>query len=137
MFSLISWGQYCIVVAIVITVYFIVIGFAYYKKDIMKLFGRGENRESFTFASVSNTEMTDPTATVHELVSSLGELMRDAADKKQAQPELFYAMQQLVKNYPMINGTDFVPKINTYIQEELERYGTHTLSDEELVQLWR
>jgi myo-inositol-1-phosphate synthase len=137
MFSLISWSQYCIVVAIVIAIYFIVIGFLYYKKDIVKLFGRAENRESFAFSSVSNTEKTDPIFTVHELVSSLGELMRDAADKKQAQPEMFYAMKQLVKNYPMINGTNFVTKINTYIQEELERYGTHTLSDEELVQLWR
>lgn len=137
MFSLISWSQYCIVVAIVVVLYFMVIGFLYYKKDIVKLFGRGENRESFAFSLVSNTTKTDPIAAVHELVSSLGELMRDATDKKQAQPELFYAMKQLVKNYPMINGSDFVNKINTYIQEELERYGTHTLSDEELVQLWR
>jgi hypothetical protein len=137
MFSLISWSQYCIVFSIVIALYFIVIGFAYYKKDIVKLFGRRESRETFAFSSVSNTEKTDPIAAVHELVSSLGELMRDAADKKQAQPELFYAMKQLVNNYPQINGSDFALKINTYIQEELERYGTHVLSDEELVQLWR
>lgn len=137
MFSLISWSQYCIVVAIVVVLYFMVIGFLYYKKDIVKLFGRGENRESFAFSSVSNTTKTDPIAAVHELVSSLGELMRDATDKKQAQPEMFFAIQQLIKKYPAIHETDFVGKINTYIQEELGRYGTHTLSEEELVQLWR
>lgn len=137
MFSSISWTQYCIVVAIAVVLYFIVIAILYYKKDIAKLFGRRENEETFAFSPVSSLEKADPLAAVHELVASLGELIRDAAGTKQAQPELFYAMKQLVKNYPMIGGTDFGPKINTYILEELERYGTHTLSDEELVQLWR
>jgi hypothetical protein len=136
MFSSFSWLQYFLFVGFVLFAYFILIGVMYYKKDIGRLlFAKRDALQEMKDMPVK--PITQPYPAVHELVSELGLLIRTASEESIAQPELYFAMQRTVKNYPALAPTEFPQKINQYVNDEMLKYGLALLSEEELAQLWK
>lgn len=82
-------------------------------------------------------EIADPTRLVHELVSELGVIIRNAAEDNTTHPELFFSIQQTVKNYLVLEPTEYKGKINQYISHELEIRKIPDLSMEEYDALWK
>lgn len=136
MFYTFSWLHYFLFISILLVVYAIVICFVYYKKEIAKLLL--PKRTSLNeMISGPVKDAADRSGMVHELVSELGVLIRNAAEDSITQPELFYSIQQTLKNYLVLSLTDYKSKINQYIKEELEIRKLPDFSIEEYQALWK
>jgi hypothetical protein len=136
MFSSFSWTNYLLFTAIVLVIYALIILGLYYRREMNKLFfSRSEALQDMIDRPVA--ALSDPMRMVHELVSELGQLIRDAAENETIQAELFFSLHQLIKNYLILRPTEFKGRINQYIRDELEIRGLHGLSLEQYEALWK
>lgn len=135
MFIGVTWSAFLFWLSISTVVYLLVIGWMYYRNNILTFFKRGTD-EPGTIVPVG-TKPGNPLPIVHELVNELGVLIRAAAEGHTIHAELFFSLQNITKNYLILAGTEFPPKINQYIREELLRLGIPDLSAEEYEALWR
>ncbi len=81
-------------------------------------------------------KIPDHVQKVHELVSELGGIIRNASENKSFKPELMFSLQQKIKDFRILKETEYKGKINLYIAEELEVYGIDGVSEEEIDALW-
>ena len=131
-----SWSEFIWFTSFICIVYFILIGYLYYREDIKRFpFTKRNSLNEMISAPVK--QATDPLRMVHELISELGLLIRKAAEDKTIHPELYFSVKQVTKNYLILSSTEFPSKINQYIMHELEIYRLPALSEEELEGLWR
>lgn len=136
MFSSFSWTNYFLFTGISLVIYALIILFLYYRKEMNKLlFSRRDSFQEMVDRPVA--AMADPMRMVHELVSELGQLIRNAAENETIHAELFFAMQQVIKNYLILRPTEFKGRINEYIKDELEIRGLQGLSIEQYEALWK
>lgn len=120
----------------VLMVYAVVVGWLYYRKDIgYQLFEKRKQLKVAMDAPVKHAN-ENSLPIVHELVSELGSVIKNAAEARMLQPELFYALQKAVRGYLLLRATEFPPKINQYIREELSRYELPPLDEDEYAMLW-
>lgn len=136
MFVYLAWNEFFFWLFLATIVYLIIIGWLYYRKDIDAYFRKRKELKEVIASSVQH-RLGDPLPIVHELVSELGVAIRAAAEGHNIHAELFFSLQHVVKNYFILRGTEFPPKINTYIREELLRFGIPDLSAEEYDGLWK
>lgn len=134
MFGSFSWTNYFLFVGFLLFAYFIIIGYTCYKKEILRFFGRRDLLQDAVEAPVKRTDLQ---LIAHELVSELGSVIREAAQHKTVAPELLMALQKKIQDYTPLESSEYKAKINLYIAEELEIYGIHGVSPEEIVCLWK
>lgn len=135
MFASFSWTNYFLFVGFLLFAYFIIIGCTCYKKEIFGFFGKKDLMQEAIDAPVKHTR-ENSLPIVHELVSELGVIIRKAAEDHVLQPELFYSLQQSVRQYLILRPTEFPEKINQYIREELSRRELPALAEEQYAALW-
>ena len=135
MFSSFSWTNYFLFVGVVLMIYSLMMIFLYYRKEMNKLFfSRRVSLQEMIDKPVA--ALFDPLRMVHEVVSELGELIRRAAEDQTVQAELFFAMQQRIKNFLILQSTEYKGRINQYIRDELEIRGLQGLTTEQYEALW-
>ena len=116
-------------------IYSLMMIFLYYRKEMNKLFfSRRVSLQEMIDKPVA--ALFDPLRMVHEVVSELGELIRRAAEDQTVQAELFFAMQQTIKNFLILQSTEYKGRINQYIRDELEIRGLQGLTTEQYEALW-
>ena len=135
MFASYSWSGFLWFVLPVTVTYYVFIGWIHYRKDIrhFMFYKRDQLREA---VNKPVKEIPDYVQKVHELVSELGMIIRNASEDKSSKPELLFALQQKIKDFTILEATEYKGKINLYIAEELEIYGIHGIMPEEIEQLW-
>jgi hypothetical protein len=106
MFSSFSWTNYLLFTAIVLVIYALIILGLYYRREMNKLFfSRSEALQEMIDRPVA--ALSDPMRMVHELVSELGQLIRDAAENETFRLNYFSPYEQLIKNYLILRPTEF------------------------------
>jgi hypothetical protein len=136
MFSSFSWTNYFLFVGVSLVVYTLIIAAVYYRKEMNKLlFHKRDAMQEMIDRPV--TAVGDPMRMVHELVSELGQLIRSAAENQTVEAELFFSMQQSIKNFLILRPTEFKSRINEYIKDELEIRGLQGFSIEQYEALWK
>jgi hypothetical protein len=136
MFSSFSWTNYFLFTGFSLVVYTLIIASIYYRKEMNKLlFHKRDVMQEMIDRPV--TSLGDPIRMVHELVSELGLLIRNAAENETVQAELFFSMEQAIKNFLILRPTEFKSRINAYIKDELEIRGLQGLSIEQYEALWK
>ena len=136
MFSSFSWTNYLLFTAVVLVIYALIILALYYRKEMKKLFfSRREAMREMIDSPVDR--LSDPMRMVHELVSELSELIRNASENQTVQAELFFSMKQSIINFLILRSTEFKGRINQYIKDELEIRGPDALSIEQYEALWK
>ncbi len=87
MFSSFSWTNYFLFVGVSLVIYTLIIGFLYYRKEMNKLiFSKREAMNEMIERPVA--AIGDPMRMVHELVSELGQLIRNASDSSLCNTQL-------------------------------------------------
>ena len=135
MFIYYTWSSFFTYIGVMVFIYFLIVGYAYYKKDISHFlfFKRNQLQEAIE-APVSKPDLLPM---VHELVSGLGLVIRQASENKPALPELLFDLKQRIKDFLILEPTEYKGKINLYIAEELEIKGVHGISPEDIEHLWK
>jgi hypothetical protein len=136
MFSYFSWAQFLAFTVILLAVYYCFIAYLYYGTQIRQLFffrrgglGVGKGAEA--------PKPADRLPMVHELVSELGLVIRQLAETQPPIPELLFAMKSKIKDFMLLEPTEYKGKINLYIAEELEIRGIHGIQPEDIENLWK
>ena len=135
MFLSYSWSSFFTVIGVMVFMYFFIAGFALYKKDIHDfLFFKRNQLHDAIDAPVKKPDLLPM---VHELVSELGLIIRNASENKPALPELLFALKTKIKDFILLEPTEYRAKINLYIAEELEIHGIHGIGIEDIENLWK
>lgn len=136
MFISYSWSGFLWVTLLITVSYYLLLGWLYCRKDIYHfLFYKRDLLRDAIQAPVQ--PMPDPIQKVHELVSELGIVIRNAGDDKPPKSELLFALQQRIKDFSILEKTEYKGKINLYIAEELEIHGIQGISTEDIENLWK
>jgi hypothetical protein len=135
MFASYSWSGFLWFSLLVAITYYLFIGWLYYRKDIYRFMFYKRDKLKDAINKPVN-EIPDYVQKVHELVSELGMIIRNASEDKLLKAELLFALQQKIKNFTFLETTEYKGKINLYIAEEMEIYGIHGIMPEEIEHLW-
>lgn len=159
MFTHISWANYIIVAALLLTAWYIIIGLKFYFHDLLKIFTgkikftlKGTHKTSSFKQSeqISNSELQDfddkPLLdmeetdnlfkVVDELISKLKSAISDAVNKKYSKQEFIFLLQLTLKEYPILKNSPFQLAVNDLIASECEKHSFIPLSAVELMELW-
>lgn len=161
MFTNISWTNYIVVIILLLIIYYIIIGIRFYSHDLKNLLScNSKIRSSYTNSlsvmqkdnnSVAPanaqpemfqtenafTETTDETfLEIDHLIIKLKEAIANASGKKYIKQEFVLYLQLILKEYPILKNSQFQSVINELIISECAKYGSVTLSEEEVVALW-
>ena len=157
MLTNISWTDYIIAVAILLTTYYFFVGMRYFSADLKDLVtGKRELKfradlphdtdgsESFQSSEKNynivspalETTSDDDFAEVEHLIERLKSVIADASGKKLIPQELKQYLHLVLQEYPNIKNSPFRTSINELVASECEKYGAVTLSEEDVEQLW-
>lgn len=159
MFTNISWTNYLIVIALLVTAWYIITCLRFYFQDLKNLFtvkrkfSFQKGRKEFSFnqpEQITNPELSDSNDNyffnreetdnlfkiVEDLLSKLKEAISDAVSKNYTKEEFSFLLQLTLKEYPMLKGSPFQVAINNLIASECEKHSFIPLSAVELMMLW-
>lgn len=155
MFTNISWSDYIIAVAILLTVYYLFVGVRYYSADFKDLLS-GKRKLKYRAALPVNSGEEDypaeenyqneatafqPTsdddfAEVEHLIERLKDVITDASQKKLIPQEFKQYLHLILKEYPSVKSSPLRSSVNELIVSECEKYGAVTLREDEVDMLW-
>ena len=156
MFTNISWSDYIIAVAILLTVYYLFVGVRYYSADLRDLLS-GKRKLKFraslpldtgeedTYPAENNyqSEATafekttdDDFVEMEHLIERLKNVIADASQKKLIPQEFKQYLHLVLKEYPSVKSSPLRSSVNELIVSECEKYGAVTLSEDEVDMLW-
>jgi len=151
MLSSISWYEFLLTAAILLGLYYLVMGCLLFRKEIFNLFSSGTvNPEGILLNTQTghrpffNNEMTAATGKedshlqgkVHELLEDVKGLCSAAVKAKTVREELMMALQLLLRDYSMLKHLPITTAISEHIIAEAKDTCSITLSDAEMNMLW-
>ncbi|WP_374175306.1 hypothetical protein [Flavobacterium tructae] len=158
MFTNISWGNYIVVIILLLASWYLFVGFRFYFDDFKeiitgkrKLQFRGfENPYDQDLRSELNYQespeaISDPTSLgefdttfqdVDALVVRLKSFINDATKKKLVKKEFTYYLQLLLREFPSVKNSPFSSSISELIVVECDKLESITLTQKEAETLW-
>ena len=145
MFSKISWNGFITAVGVLLFIYYAVVLFLYYRRDILRLVKEGLKRPEPRDKDVLNefkpefskSERDPPDlSNVHELMDELNTLFASAAERKFPKEELLMALQSKLQGYPQLKDSFMRSSINYHIAQESQVQCGFTMDESELAKLW-
>ena len=134
MFVPFSWHDFLLFTGILLLLYLMVLVVTCYRKDILKVFGRkGPLREAMD----APVQRPDLLPMVHELVSKISTIIRAGSQNNMVMPELLEAIKQELREFSILEPTEYKAKINLYILQELEIHGIDLISLQQIEQCWK
>lgn len=153
MFTEISWNNYIISVIVLLVIYYLFIGFRYYRSDLLELLSGTKStqtdRVSFIDLQTIRPEQTQHQANLKqafekqdlfqvtqsvgdEIMAYLNEAGRDTLNKE----DIIQSMKSLIAKYPSVKDSAFRDAIQNLIIKECETNCSIHLSEEEISALW-
>lgn len=133
----ITWAQFLEGIALLLTAYYAAVGLLYFKKEIRNVIHRKPASITQVNDEHSAQSPQDPLMpSLYELMTGIKTLLQAAASEKYAANETIFGLQQLIREYPAIKASRFVPSINNeIIQLSNELFG-QPLSADEITAIW-
>lgn len=158
MFTNISWGNYIVVIILLLASWYLFVGFRFYFDDFKeiitgkrKLQFRGFENPSYE-DSKSELNYQEAPETVSEqtslaefdttfqdvdaLVARLKTFIADAAKKKLVKKEFTYYLQLLLREFPSVKNSPFNSSISEFIVSECDKLELINLTQKEAEALW-
>ncbi|MCV9932889.1 hypothetical protein OIU80_11395 [Flavobacterium sp. LS1R47] len=158
MFTDISWGNYIVVIILLLTNWYLFVGFRFYFDDFKEVIS-GKRKLQFRrlgdpnygdFQSEENNQETPaPTSSqpafgefdttfqdVDALVARLKSFIADAAKKKLVKKEFTYYLQLLLREYPSVKDSAFRSSVSELIVTECKTLDTVSVTQAEAEGLW-
>lgn len=126
MFTHISWSSYFITIAILSAGYYLVIGYLYYRNDVLQLISPKK-------VEINNDVTIQRHQSLAHLFSDEVQAFMQQAGKDQlGKEDILQSLQSLLNKYPALKD----PAFRESIQNLIKFYCSIHLSDEELRLLW-
>jgi hypothetical protein len=158
MFTNISWGNYMVVVILLLASWYLFVGFRFYFDDLKEVIS-GKRKLQFRGFENPNYQDIEPELKdqdspelisnqtsfgefdttfqdVDALVARLKTFIADAAKKKLVQKEFTYYLQLLLREFPSVKNSPFNSSISELIVSECEKLESITLTQKEAEALW-
>jgi len=131
MFTQISWSSYIVTVLLLSAVYYLFIGYGYYRDDLLKLVS-GKRVTTHDFVSTAFRQQPLKESFSDEVKA----FMNEAAKNKMSKKDILESLQLLFKKYPTLKDSASQESIKNLIVNECASYCSIHLSDEEFSELW-
>ena len=131
MFTQISWSSYIVTVLLLSAVYYLFIGYGYYRDDLLKLVS-GKRVTTHDFVSTAFRQQPLKESFSDEVKA----FMNEAAKNKMSKKDILESLQLLFKKYPTLKDSASQESIKNLIVNECASYCCIHLSDEEFSELW-
>lgn len=126
MLSGIDWATYFIGLFVLLVFYYGILYLLYTKKD-----HQGSHQQMIKASPLAFAPPNDS-----DLLDAIEGLIVEAKENQSANHELFFALQQLLKNRSDMDASIKI-KIQNAIQSNMQRLGMHGFDADELVRLWK
>lgn len=131
MLTQISWSSYIVTVLLLSAVYYLFIGYWYYRDDLLKLVS-GKRVTTNDFVSTAFRQLPLEQSFSDEIMAFMEQAGKDKLDKK----DIIQSLQLLLQKYPTLKDSASQESIQNLIVNECTSYCSIHLSDEELSVLW-
>ncbi|WP_423147042.1 hypothetical protein [Rubrolithibacter danxiaensis] len=156
MFTNITWTNYIVVIILLLVIYYLFVGIRFYYQDLKNIIDKRTpqvdpevDHRSFAYPNTVNAQPRvlpldsaapnsedDPFQEVEHLVCRLKDAAKEASDKKALKEEFAQYLRLILKEYPELKTSPFQSAIIELITSECAKYGSITLSEDEVVMLW-
>lgn len=138
MFQSISWQTYFTYCLITILIYYVAIGFIYFRFEIANRLRQPLTFKKFPIDDTNNNETVDND--IPALVSGLkDELIAfvESTGSNREKPEIMFGLKKIIGKYAVLQDSPFKNEINTTITMACENNCSIILSEEETGFLWK
>ena len=153
MFTNISWGNYVLVVVLLVASWYLFVGFRFYLEDIKDIatgklkfkfrsfpevqsnFGSQGSSDSLStqsYAAESDQTFQD----VDNLVEKLKNVIADAGQRKLVKQEFMDYLTLVFTDYPSVKNSPFRSSVSELIVSECDKLEAIHLTQEEVEELW-
>ncbi|WP_234672695.1 hypothetical protein [Dyadobacter sp. CY261] len=158
MFTSNPWAVYARILAGGLLIYYIFVGWKYFRADIKHLLGsRAKKRQSNSNAPIRKVKETSGPGPQHEevleeaqqvwqdeemsfkvdkLLEHLTEEIQEAHQKNYDKQDLIQMLQIILKEYSVLKGTAFQSEVTNLIDTECAKYGSIHLSKGDKREVW-
>jgi hypothetical protein len=158
MFTNISWGNYIVVVVLLLASWYLFVGLRFYFDDIKEIvtgkrklkfhrLGKTNYQEPQSELNYQNSpEMTSTQSSfgefdttfqdVDSLVERLKNVIADAAKRKLLKQEFLDYIKLILKEYPSVKDSPFRSSVSELIVSECDKLESITLTQTEAEELW-
>lgn len=130
MFTQISWGNYIITVFLLSAGYYLVIGYLFYRNDILQLITGKTAKNDTAVTTLRRMPL------VQSFVDEVQTFMDGAAKNKMPKKDILLSLPLLLEKYPTLTNSAFQESVQNLIISECKSYCSIDLSDKELSVLW-
>jgi len=131
MLTQISWSSYIVTVLLLSAVYYLFIGYLYYRDDLLKLVsGKRVTTHDFVSTAFSQEPLEQ------SFSDEVRAFMNEAGKNKMSKKDIMKSLQLLFKKYPTLKDSASQESIKNLIVNECASYCSIHLSDEEFSELW-
>lgn len=158
----ISWADYLVVVALFLSVYYLVTIVFFYSRDFRSLWSRirknntRDGPQEFAITPVPDAgpseffnmearsyspqdpesqPSVDPLQEVEQLIAHLKEAIGDVKARKYSKEEFVLLLQLVLKEYPAFRGSPFQSAIRDFIISECEKQDSISLTEADILDL--
>ena len=150
MFNSITWGQYLTIVALLLVLYYVFVGFKYFRWELLSLIGiKKVDTDIITIPSVVNTkteENQEDYLPKPPQKTDISSMVRPFADEVQAylnqtengisKHELIDALQQLIEKYPAAQNAVYRNELVYFIASLVNAKYPQLLRASDISELW-
>lgn len=152
----ISWATYYCTVAIVLLLWYLYVGFRYFRTDISRAAGwtAGTPLHWDAGPGEGQPEVAEPAPNlaakgtfeensfndfeiIEELVDRVKALITESVEHKAPKDNFLTTLHHILKDYPTLRHSQFRPSVNEFITTECDAQGMEPVSTEEVEQAWR
>lgn len=158
MFTNISWGNYIVVIILLLASWYLFVGFRFYFDDLKEIIS---GKRKLQFRGFENSNYQDPQSElkyqespeaisdqnslgefdttfqdVDALVGRLKSFIADAAKKKLVKKEFTYYLQLLLREFPSVKNSPFNSSVSELIVSECDKLESINLTQKEAEALW-
>jgi hypothetical protein len=130
MFTEITWSSYFVTVLLLFVGYYFIVGYVYYRNDLLQLISTKKSRSDIVEAAQSLAPSVQPLS--DEVQAFLNEAGKNKIDKE----AIIVSLQMLLKKYHYLIDSDNREPIQDLIIDECKSYCSIHLSEEELNAIW-
>jgi len=131
MFTQISWSSYIVTVLLLSAIYYLFIGYWYYRDDLLQLVS---GKRITTNDNVVSMQRHQPLE--QSFSDEVRAFMNEAGENKMSKKDIIQSLQLLLQKYPTLKNSASQESIQNLIVNECTTYCSIHLSDEELSVLW-
>ncbi len=154
MFNSITWGQYFTTLVLILSCYYLVIGYRYYRWEILSLIGiRKVEDNTIAFQTVDNLKKSfvtenhddyflkpsleiDVSPLVQSFIYEVQVYLQEMNNNKIKEEELLNSIQLIALKYPALKDADCKDELAQFVLTEANIKYPNVLQPDDLERLW-